>query len=777
MALTGLLRSRRVSPFRLAVLITVLISLFYAFFSERLQILEFFELKTLDMRFRIRGRMQHDERVAIVVIDDHSIDNLGRWPWPRSYYADLLDVLSEDGARAIGIDVIFPEPEENPELYTLRKLKHYYDSRGLGTSSPEGKAFGDTLVQAMDVSDNDRLFADALERNDNAILALVFQSFGDVSAESPDDLGTAEGDMPPPELLSSEGVDYDTDDSFLTPGITGSAYKEFDKTADGELFEIPRAESILLPIDELSDAARDFGAINFFPDIDGSLRWENMAIEFMGRYYPPLGVQMVRHYRGLAARDIRIMQGEGLMVGDTLVPLDEKGRLLINYYGPTETFDYYSFSDVVDSALPPGTFRDRIVLLGEAATGLGDVWLTPFSQSLPGVEKHATVISNILQGNFLRKNRSIILIDFLFIAVTGFALGIVLPRLSPLRSSLFCLLALIVIVFLNYQIFSVLNIWANLMYPILTLLSVSIGVITFQFFTEEREKRRIKKAFKQYLNPALVEELAKKPESLRLGGEEKQLTVLFSDIRDFTTISEGMRPEQLVEMMNTYLSLMTGTIMENRGNVDKFIGDAIMAIFGAPLYFDDHPETSCLTALSMMRELRSHKPDWKGRGYPDINMGIGINTGRMVVGNMGSEDRFDYTVMGDSVNLASRLESLCKMYGVDIIISEFTASKIEGFTLRELDFVRVKGKDTAIRIYELVCHGPAGSEKEAELEEYSGALGLYRDRKWPDALERFSRLKEKTGNVLYVLYMKRCSEFIDNPPVDDWDMVFTLKRK
>ena len=742
----------------------MLLAVLYASFRDGLDFLHILELKTLDLRFKLRGVGQPSEDVVIVVIDDYSIENLGRWPWPRSYHAKAVDILSDAGARAIGFDMIFTEPEENPARYVLRQLKHYYESLGLN-NSPEGVKFSGTLRQAIETSDSDLIFSESVRKSGNVAIPFVLISFDDNEQPAVSEKEyLPQEDMPPPEL-------FGTDPTVLEPPdrIKAAAYSRPVKD-DGNGFDVTVARDLLMPIPELLERARMFGYVNFSPDIDGSLRWQDMAYELSGEYYGPIEVQLVKEYLGLEDTDLRLIRGEGLQIGKTTVPLDRKARFLINFYGPLGSFKYYSFADLIDGTLESEAFSEKIVLIGGAATGLGDVWTTPFEKSMPGVEKNATVISNILKEDFLIKSPP--LVDVIFILAVGLVLGFILPKTSSVRGVAFSLLALAVTVVLNFSLFSFFRMWANLVWPLTTLFSVSACVITYQFFTEEKEKRHIKKAFKYYLNPALVDELAKDHSGLQLGGEEKELTVLFSDIRGFTSISEGMSPERLVSFMNTYLSLMTKTIMQNNGVVDKYIGDAVMAIFGAPLYFEDHAETACSTAVRMIEEIRSCSKAWQEMGFPEINIGIGINTGPMVVGNMGSEDRFDYTVMGDSVNLASRLEGLCKVYGAGIVVSEFTASKADGFSFRELDVVQVKGKEYPERIFELLVE----ADKE-DLKEYTEALKLYRQRQWTQALESFSHLLLKTGHPLYRLYEQRCLDFQKTPPPDDWDGVFRLTEK
>ncbi len=779
--------------------------------SDKFSFLEFIELKTLDMRFKIRGEMASSQDVGIAVIDDQSIEALGRWPWPRSYFGALIDSLAADGAKVIGFDIIYSEPEINPIRVNLIRLKSMYDSKGVARLGPAGKEFGDILTQVVDeLPDSDQILADAMQRHGSVISTLVFHSFDqyaedETSAVDGDDQPPAElleeigegGDLPPEDLLEEigEGGDQPPDDlmdnkgwedlpedegydldAFIPDKVRQEEYKNI--IGDGPMFDVPRAGGLLLPIDKFVDASLGFGFVNFDPEIDGGLRWENLVIEHLQRYYSPIGIRMLMEYYGLENNDLAIVKGKGIRLGDIEIPTDEKARLLVNYYGPYGSMQYYSIVDIIEGNYPPGTFQDKIILVGGAATGLGDVWLTPFDPSLPGVEKHATVISNILQGDFIKKPPSARLISLLLIVSIGLALGFFIPRMSSvLYVLLFTSMTLAVLLGVVVIMFTEFGTWVNLTYPFVSLLIVSTGVVVYQYFTEEREKRQIKKAFKMYLNDALVEQLAESHDGLQLGGDEKVLTVLFSDIRNFTSISEGMTPEQLVSLINTYLSLMTKTIMNENGTVDKYIGDAIMAIYGAPIHSDVHPAEACRAALKMMHDLDRVRGEWMERGYPAINIGIGINTGRMVVGNMGSEDRFDYTVMGDSVNLASRLEGLTKAYGAGIIISEFTEGELTDFVVKDLDLVRVKGKDKPIRIFELLAEGPPDKALELELEQYSEALELYRKMHWGKALDAFNTLEKEHSLMLYNIYGKRCAAFRANSPEGDWDGVFTFVTK
>jgi adenylate cyclase len=807
------LKRPTITGFKLALAVTLLVAALYYFFGDGLTPLKVFELKTLDFKFMLRGSVDTPDDVVVVAIDDYSIERLGRWPWSRAYNAALVDILTEDGAKVIGFDLIFAEPEESIELTTMRQLKQYYATLDISGETPEGRKFGALLEEAIDASNNDGIFSDSIARNNNVIIALVFQGVGQPGAgpqaeeASADDFSFAKlsadsrqpEDMPPADLLDEEptaDIPYE-----LLEGEENSLASELppDELYEDEFFDVdmlvpmevkdaaisstdasgwasvPQAQDLLLPLPEFYSTAKDLGHVNTFSDTDGNLRWASLVLGYSGGYYPALGIKMLKEYYGLENKELRAMPRKGIALGKRYMPVEQNGKVLINYYGPARSFKYYSYSDVIEGLLPQGTFDGKMVLVGYAATGLGDVWTTPFSQAMPGVEKHATIIGNVIEGNYLHK--AVRSSDALFIMVVGLLLGYYLPKLSPLRATAFSIIAIILVLATSFAFFYILKIWLNVVYPVLSAIIVSASVVTYKFFTEEKEKRLIKKAFKQYLSPALVEELVKHPGNLRLGGEQKELTVLFSDIRGFTSISEMLAPEKLVSLLNVYLTAMTGIILDNKGLVDKFVGDAIMAVYGAPIPFEDHPQMACATAVKMITELNMKMPEWLEQGYPEFRIGVGINTGEMIAGNMGSEDRFDYTVMGDSVNLASRLEGLSKAYGTSIVISEFTASGIDGFTLRELDMVRVKGRAEPVRIFEVLGFSSECMGLEGELALYRGALELYHSRKWIQAAEVFEDLAKKTGLKLYELYSRRCRDFLNTPPPPDWDGVFTFTKK
>jgi len=429
--------------------------------------------------------------------------------------------------------------------------------------------------------------------------------------------------------------------------------------------------------------------------------------------------------------------------------------------------------------IPAETFRNKIVLVGATAIGIYDLRVTPFGATYPGVEIHATVIDNILHSNFLLHSSFTRFIDLCAIIIFGLLMGLIIPRLRAVTGIIFAIILLIVFVAFNMFIFSGYNVWLNLIYPALTMLVIYLGITVYRYITEEREKKKIRGAFQYYLTASVINEMLKDPSKLKLGGDKKDLSVLFSDIRGFTTISEKLSPEELVHLLNEYLTAMTDIVFKYDGTLDKYMGDAIMAVFGAPLDQPDHAKRACLTALDMMAELHRLQKKWQEEGKPPLNIGIGINSGDMVVGNMGSQMRFDYTVMGDMVNLGSRLEGINKEYGSNIIFSEFTYNVVkDAMCCRELDWVRVKGKKLPVKIYELLGEKKDEGRWKEFISKFEEGLALYRAAKWDEAIAAFREaMKIKPEDAASQLYIERCKNLQENPPPEPWDGVFTMTRK
>ncbi len=468
-----------------------------------------------------------------------------------------------------------------------------------------------------------------------------------------------------------------------------------------EPFSALKASMVLPTLYRFSSVAKSLAHINMVPDDDGELRWEILAIDYQGDYYAPIGLEAARLYRGLNTEDLALDYHGEISLGDTSIPIDEHGRMLINYRGPTGTFPTYSISDILDRTLPASTFKDKIVLIGATAIGIYDLRVTPFSNNLPGIEKHASVVDNILHGDFIRYTEVSVPVLIILFAVV---LGLSIPRLGAKAGAALFLVLFAGYLGFVYYLFVSRGIWFNLVYPGSALFFGYTSQTAYRFFMEERRAREIRKMFSSYVSKRIVDELIRDPSKAKLGGDRKEITVLFSDIRGFTSFSEKHQPEEVVSLLNEYLGAMTEIVFEYEGTLDKFVGDAVMALWGAPIGQTDHAERAVRCALAMIAKLKQLQAKWASEGRYVIDIGIGINTGDMVVGNMGAEGKkMDYTVIGDNVNLGARLEGLTRKYNNHIIISEYTYERVKDIVeAKELDSVTVKGKEKPVVVYDLV---------------------------------------------------------------------------
>ncbi|MBU2549063.1 MAG: adenylate/guanylate cyclase domain-containing protein, partial [Proteobacteria bacterium] len=533
----------------------------------------------------------------------------------------------------------------------------------------------------------------------------------------------------------------------------------------------------------LSESTRATGYFNMFPDFDGTVRQVPLSIYYEDKACMPLSLQALRYYLVDAPSSLTLSRigVEAVTLGDYKIPTDEIGRMQVNFRGPGKTFPHYSIADILKGRLAPATFKDKIVLVGATAVGIYDLRVTPFDRVFPGVEIHANAIDNILRGDFLVAPNWAAIFDLMSITFIGLLLGLGLPRLSAWSGALLGTGLLAIWVLGNYLLF-LQGFLLNSLYPFMTLVLVYTGITLFRYMTEEREKKKIRSAFSYYVNPSVVSEMLKNPDKLKLGGEKRIMTVLFSDIRGFTSISEKLDPEALVHLLNRYLTDMTDLVFKNEGLLDKYIGDAIMAVWGAPLDQPRHAALACRTGLEMMSALARLREQLAAEdpNTPFLDIGIGLNSGPMVAGNMGSETRFDYTVMGDSVNLGSRLEGACKQYGVNIIIGEMTFEQVKSaMYCRELDSVAVKGKAQPVRIFELL--GEPGRVPEDRLRlarAFQSGLTAYRHQMWDQAHKVFSALHHHYPDDRPTkLYIERVAELTANPPGPSWDGVYVMKTK
>lgn len=700
-----------------------------------------------DFRLNLMMPATLDQRIVILDIDEKSLKEEGRWPWGRNKLAAMIEKLfDQHKIKVLGFDVVFAESDESSGLKRIEEIGETHfktDSR-----------FQSVLEQIRPALDYDRVFADSL-KNRPVVLGYYFR-------RGKDSHGSV-GVLPPP--------------SFEAGTFAG---KKID-------FIVSSGYGANLPA--LQKNATAAGHFDPLVDQDGISRRVPLIEQYQGAYYEALSVAVARMALGVPKLQAGFVTGFGvgknysglewLSMGERRIPVDAQVASLIPYRGKRGSFPYISASDVLRDRVPPDVLANAIVLVGTTAPGLMDLRATPVESVYPGVEVHANMIAGILDQNIKDHPPYTLGAEFLMLTLSGLLMAFLLPRLTPLWATALTLGMLSVAFLFNLLMWQA----ANLVLPIapLMLLITLIFVLnmSYGFFVESRGKRQLAGLFGQYVPPELVDEMAKDPEAFSLEGENRELTVLFSDVRGFTTISEGLEPKELTQLMNEYLTPMTHVIQHHRGTIDKYMGDAIMAFWGAPLEDPHHARHALQAAMDMFRSLELLRQDFAAKGWPPINIGIGINTGPMTVGNMGSEFRMAYTVMGDAVNLGSRLEGLTKQYGVNIIVSEFTRAQVPEFVFRELDLVRVKGKDKPVAIYEPVC--AAGEEDAAtkdELKLYREALKLFRARNWDLAELQFLNLQKRyPERYLYNVYLERLTYYREEPPGADWDGAFTFKTK
>ncbi len=639
----------------LAHLGLMLLALFLTFLASKSSLFQQFELKSLDFRFLVKGKQPTNPNIVVIGIDDASIARFGRWPWPRSYHGELLNALSSHPPRTIGFDFLFSQKEEtNPEhdqalIYYAQLL--------------EKVVFASTFELPQEESQDKAFLAKEAEKQvvDEALLA-----------------------------------------SFAFPNI------------DGDVAQLPPATNVNLPFAELLQASTT-GFINAPRDPDGVVRRVPLILAYKEKVYPSFVLQLLMHYWKVKKEAVKVVVGKGIEIqkqdGAAWIPTDARGNLLINFVGDHVDFNEALFVQILNAheQIQKGetpdidleTFWKKIVLVALTATGTTDMGAFPLSGHSPLIAIHANALNTILEENFLYESQPST--NALILTVIAILVFLLSSFLSPLKSAVTASFLLITFVVGNYFFF--LKGWClPLILPVVLWVLTNLLITTYRYFTEEKEKKYVRKAFGQYVSANILEELLKDPSKLKLGGERRELTVLFSDIRGFTTFCESRQPEEVVEVLNEYLDRMSEVIVKHNGTLDKYVGDAIVAFFGAPSPKEekDHPERACRAALEMMEELKKLQQKWKAEGKEPLGIGIGLNTGPMLVGNIGSHRKFDYTVIGDNVNLGARLEGLTRKYDCNIIISEFTYQHIQkSFKTRSLGEVTVKGKNQPIAIYAL----------------------------------------------------------------------------
>ncbi len=525
----------------------------------------------------------------------------------------------------------------------------------------------------------------------------------------------------------------------------------------------------------LGEQATDFGFFNARPDGDGLYRRALLLLLYNGDIYPSLSIKALRHFLGADVMlEVKSFGIDGLQVGELRIPAREDGTLALNYYGPAPSFRTVSAADVIKKRLPPDSLKGALAFVGATEIGIYDIRPTPFDATQPGVELHATVAANALERRFLQYDGITQMQEMVCIALFPLLLGVALAFVPGTFAGLAAFAGFALLYsWINYLAFSQGLRDMTVIYPMLGIGLTYLGSEAWRNLVVEKKGRQLKKAFSNYVSPDLVREIEKNPDKLVLGGEQREISILFSDIRGFTTVSESLTPPELVTLLNEYLSPMTRIVLEERGTLDKFIGDAVMAIFNAPLDVPEHATHACTTAVRMLEDLQRLNAGFVERGMHTLDIGVGINTGPAVVGNMGADIRFDYTAIGDAVNLASRLEGLNKYYSTHILVSEDTHKQVPAgrFTFREVDRVKVKGKHLPVVMYELMI------AKYELLPKFEAALEQYRAKSFTAAKVAFDELAAQYDDGPSRLYSSRCDEYLLQPPPADWDGVYTAKAK
>ena len=744
-----------VNPFSLSFYSTLLV---LVLFMIGVPILDLIELKTYDLRFLMRGHKEPSNAIVLAVIDEKSLDKEGRWPWPRSKIADLIHTLNKDGAKVIGFDIGFLEPDENSNL----KLIHQFENQ-ISTLNIKNHKLADFIHKGKINADNDQALANAIKNSSASVILGYF--FHTSKAGLGYQISPKEIDR---RLLQIEPSKY--------PLIIFEDQKP-------KYSPFLRAYAPESNLEIFSKATRSSGYFNTTPDRDGVLRWLPLIIQCGQNIFPPLSIQCAWHYLDKPQLMVKVViyGVSGIQMGKRFIPTDEYGRILINYLGPPKTFSHVSITDILDNTFQKGIFKDKIIIVGSTAEGIYDSRNTPFSTVHPGLEVHSNVIDSILTENFLKIPKRANVYNLLAIIAIGVLMGVILPRLSAIKGAMFALGLFFGFNIIICSLFIGLGVWVNMVYPLLVMLLSYFSITVFHYFTEERKRKEIKSAFSRYAPNVVVNEILKHPDQLKLGGEEREISVLFCDLIGFTGYSEIYTPNAMITILSEYFNEMTEQVFAFQGLLKEYVGDELMAIFGAPLVQKDHAQRACMAALAMRDRLRALRPIWDNMDRPALRARTGINSGIMLVGNVGSKYRFSYGALGDHVNLGSRLEGLNKIYGTEVLIGENTAQLLDNaFRLREIDCVKVQGKENPVRFYELlgIFNTVLPEETEQAFNYYSDGLEAYRSQKWAEAINLFEKgqkiyREDKTFQVMTL----RCRIYQRDPPKGDWDGVFRERRK
>ncbi len=689
-----------------------------------------------------------DPGVVILDIDEKSLKEReqgggGRWPWPRDRLALLVDKLFDKyKIEVLGFDVVFAERDETSGIRVLDRLA--------GDTLSKNKQFQSEVDRLRPELDYDAIFGNKL-RNRKVVMGYTFNKENE-----------KKGQLPAPAF----------DEAYLK----GRKLPQADKwTGYSGNIKI------------LQENAASGGHFNPDNDIDGVIRKVPMVINYDGNYYESLSLAMVRSLLGMPPIELVFADYAGgdaeleeLRIAGLKIPVDNKARALIPYRGPGRSFKYISISDIMNDRIDVAELRGKLALVGTSAPGLLDLRVSPVDAQYPGVEVHANLVAGILDDRMKRDPAYADGLQLIVVILVGLVLAVLMPFLSVLSATVLTVFITVLVIGTNLALYQ----YGNFVLPVAGNVLLILALFTLNtvwgYFTETRSKKQITGLFGQYVPPEIVEQMSKDPNNVSFEPASRECTVLFTDVRGFTTISEGLDPKALSDLMNEFLTPLTEVIFKHHGTIDKYMGDCIMAFWGAPLANPEHAHAGVVAGLEMHRTLNELQPKFKEKYKLEIKIGVGLNTGRMSVGNMGSQIRRAYTVMGDAVNLASRLEGITKEYGADIIVGEETMKAAPEVIFRELDRVRVKGKENAVTIYQPIgLRSEVSAETVKRLEAFQEALATYRRQEWDKAEALLLKLKESSyaGNKLYELFLSRIPILREKNLGPDWDGAFTFETK
>ncbi len=763
---------------KLFVISFVIISLFcfslfrhYKKTSGEFDLISRIESEVYDIRSTIVGPSKTPTKVGILAIDEKSIKQFGRWPFSRKYYRQALNNLKKMGVSFIGFDAIFSEKENST-------IDDVADSLDLSEAKKTLKVndVKKHLINIKENSPSDEDFSTGITEFQNVVLGYLYLKHKfEVKEFGLQDRPFSGLEQMEDSEISAVVVPEDRDLNSYSRSMV--------------------AQAILSNIESINMSSSHFGFISNEPDPDGVMRWVTLVKVIDGILMPSLSLKLAAEKmdreilvifddRGIDSIELISREDESNAVKIPIDPLGQ-GRMLIKHRGPRNSFPYISLADAYHN-----TFSDKekdflpgsVLLLGATAIGINDIRANPFDSNLDGVENHAAAVDNILKTDHMVRNKGVFGLELLTLLLIGLLFVPLIIFVPILYSSIIAIGFVVGFYYVDKFYFFGEGVWNYFGLPLVELIFLFIFVAVIKNRQEEKEKKKVKGAFSQYLSPEVIEDVLKDSEKLKLGGVRKRLTVFFSDVRDFTNISEKLSPEDLCLFMNQYFTPMTRILLMKKGVLDKFIGDAIMAFWGAPLELDEQADVAADASVMMLSELVNLQRDFKERGFPHCDIGIGLNTDLVSVGNMGSDERFCYTAMGDGVNLASRLEGLTKEYGVKILISENTVNAFtkKHHVIRELDDIRVKGKDEPVKVFELLRPDYLKDEKHLKelLEIFSEARNYYKKQDWQKAKKHLNNaLKIYHGDGPSQKYLKRIEELEKSNLGPDWDGVYTFKTK